>query len=226
MKQQLIKELYEYELARKEEIASRGNLLVTGLTLVAGVLGYLTQSYHYSLDFSTCAFLVLITPAFAFYAIAIYCLVNFYKAYKYQVLETPQKLLEHEKELVQYCKEYPSLDTSAERLFDEYLNKIYVECTDTNSRCNDSKAAYQAKAVSILIWALIFSCLASIPYFIQSVSMPKSPQRIEVVLPEKESPNAGRRTGSTPNTAAGNAAGTTSGSSASTSGRPATKGHS
>lgn len=169
MKKELFKELYLYELHRKEELTGRVTVLLTAVTVVGALGGYLLKAHQISRDFWSLTFGVLLMPAVISYCRSIYCLTRLYSGYKYAAMPTPANLQAYYEELTTFYGDNPGAKGDADKAFSTYLDKKYAKATEVNVRNNEIKAAYHAKSLQSLIFALLFVTLAALVPLLKDV---------------------------------------------------------
>lgn len=163
MKADLFKELYMYELHRKEELTGRVTVLLSAVTVVGALGGYLLKSQAIQMDLWSLIFGVLLVTAGIFYGRSIYCLTRLYSGYEYAAIPTPARLQDYYEELITFYKNNHEEKGDADSAFTTYLNKRYAEATEVNVLNNEAKAAYHARSLQSLVFALLFVTLAALP---------------------------------------------------------------
>src|SRR5215217_2159659 len=107
MEKELFKELYLYELSRKEELTGRVTILLTAVTVVGAVVGSLLEAHPISGDVLSLIFGSLLILAIFFYGSSVYYLTRLYTGYTYKAIPTPAKLQAYYQELVTFYTENP-----------------------------------------------------------------------------------------------------------------------
>ena len=172
MEKELFKELYLYELSRKEELTGRVTILLTAVTVVGAVVGSLLEAHPISGDVLSLIFGSLLILAIFFYGSSVYYLTRLYTGYTYKAIPTPAKLQAYYQELVTFYTENPEEKGGAREKFQTYINKRYAEATEVNALNNEAKAAYHAKALRALIFVLLFLSLAAVPHLLKKPILP------------------------------------------------------
>src|SRR4051812_28492257 len=126
MDKELFKELYLYELLRKEELIGRVTVLLTAVTVVGALGGYLLEASSISKDLWSLIFASFLAVAVVFYCRSIYFLTRLYSGYTYAAIPTPANLQSHYGKLVAFYKDNPDAKGDADSEFTSYLNKRYA----------------------------------------------------------------------------------------------------
>jgi hypothetical protein len=161
---ELHKELYFFEWTRKEQLASAVNLPQTLLTVIAGGMFYLLQSFPYTLNYASAAFVLLGGLSLFSQLAALTFLFRSVLGYWYEQLPASDKLQEFFEELKQWHTAQGHTLEGCQQDFNEYLQGKLAEATAANLAVNTKVAAYLDKATRSLLFAFIFAGLSLIPY--------------------------------------------------------------
>ncbi len=167
MEGSLFKELYLYELSRKEELTGRVTVLLTAVTVIGALGGYLLKSDQTSKDLWSFIISILLVPAAGFYGRSIYYLNRLYSGYEYAAMPTPASLQNYYGELVTFYRDNPEAEGDIDSTFTAYLDKKYAKATEINAANNESKAVYHAGSIQSLVLTLLFLTLAGIVYLLK-----------------------------------------------------------
>lgn len=169
MKLDFLKELYFHEWERKQQIANAAELPVFILTALVSGAVYLVRSFKYGYDAETYAFVPLIVVGLSFQGIAIFKLLRSRRGHWYQRLADTVALRSHSRALTAYYEEVGEPD-GAEGQFEEDLADRLAEATDANREVNRRTAESLEQALDAIVRALIFTALAFVPQFAQSIT--------------------------------------------------------
>ncbi len=172
MEKDLFKELYLFELSRKEQLTGRVAVLLTAVTVVGALVGFLLEAHAISTDPLSLIFESLLMLAIFFYGSSVYYLTRLYSGYMYEAIPTPSKLKAYYQELVKFYNDNPEATGGASEKFQDYLNDRYAKATEINVLNNETKAAYHAKSLRALVFALLSLSLAAVPHLLKKSLMP------------------------------------------------------
>jgi hypothetical protein len=176
-----VKEAYQFEVTRKHQIESSISLLVGLLTALSGFLGSMIVKFETHNLGLTVVFSILGAASAVFLGISFSRTVKVYKGYSYQYLPKWNKLSQHEKDIRAYHAELGSEQGVAEKDFEEYLVREYVDIISNNTENNDAKVMHLFRARNNLVRSVLFLFLAGIPYTISIRTAPQKISRIEIV---------------------------------------------
>jgi hypothetical protein len=177
----LYKDLFLFELERKESLAERGSVLVGGLTVIGGLIAFMVDGHEFDGSSVSSVFTILLAGGLVCFSVSLLYFVLFFRGYTYRALPTLKVLQKCRRDLDAYYSQYPSATGNAEIKFREYLYGLYAETTEVNARNNQIKAAFQARAVSWMIYAAIFFAVAAVPYFIGRKTAPAEIMKVTII---------------------------------------------
>jgi len=161
----LFKELYVFELNRRDKLADTMNSLITDLAILGGFLGYLVENHPFSATAASILFVLLSAPALVFYGIAACNAIRYYHlAGQYQAIATSIDLRSYYDVLVDFYRKNPNVAGTPDSAFENYLNTRYAEATDKNAVLNDYRGECQRKAFAALTYVLVLASLSAIPH--------------------------------------------------------------
>lgn len=179
----LHKELYFSEWERKEKLASSANLPVALLTVLAGGVVFLIQTFPYAGNLAMVLFVVLAGSSAASQMAGIYFLVRSLYGYWYEQIPSPEKLQAYFVELKQYHESLGNTAEQAQQDFDEYLQARLAEATAANRANNTRTAGALHKATGSIVFALIFAGLSFVPYLAESLNREQRTPMIRIEGP-------------------------------------------
>ena len=177
-----LKNRYDYELKRKDQITAALTLPVGILIALGTVMAAMAQSFSYTDGYLTWFFLIfLVSTVLAFFL----CVVCIGLAYHRQdqwylpLLSELQKTREtwrgFYKVLCSRMSGYSSLNDeqlfqSADDLFEDELKEKIIEAADQNTRNNDLRSHYLYRARVVMFVVLILAAIAGILHVVDQVS--------------------------------------------------------
>ena len=185
---ELYKEMYYFELKRKDTLNSSLGLPIGIVTILAGgVLYYVQNLPALSLDVWTIGFFVTFFLGSICLAVATLFLVLALWNHEYSYLPTPSEIEAYRKALVQYYEQNPAVLPGLEEDFRSFLCLQLCKHVEQNTRSNDSKSGYLHVGLGWVIGAIIFLAVSIGPFYeIQPTE--QRVQKVEVInlIPSKE----------------------------------------
>jgi hypothetical protein len=191
----LQKEIYYYELERKEKVFSRLNLMISIFVFLASALVYLVNEIlqYYPLDLKFTSFtslnyfwLFTIISMLAL-IIAIVYIIKGAVGYNYQILPLGKdisrdidNLVEYDSKIKSIKKDYNLTDceiikkynhVDLKTSYENYLKNKFTVANSINSANNDTKDKRMYIALSWFIFSFIFTIITTIPFFSIKYSM-------------------------------------------------------
>ncbi|SFU11612.1 hypothetical protein [Pseudomonas marincola] len=162
---QLYEKIYFFEAERKEKLIVRLNLPLAMLVALLSFLSYLLGKAPPSSETTGLFFWVLYLYSCMCVAMGIW---HFAKAWRLRVndlsIPTLFKLEEHRKKLISYYGD--GGEETANSLFIQTIADYYVMGGTTNSENNDRRVEELDHLSKFVIWAIVFSILSFIPFFL------------------------------------------------------------
>lgn len=164
------KERYYSELERKGNTIGLHGIPVSLLTaLLAAIFYFITNLGFDDIVFSwaAIAFFITIVPS-------VICIVwafcHLYKSYTggyhYSYIPDTKTLQEHEAKLLNDYKVFTNVNEIVQKKFRTYLIGTFIDCTAKNTANNDARSGSLFKANRMIVYAVGFIALSSIPFFI------------------------------------------------------------
>jgi hypothetical protein len=206
MNMEFFKEQYKAEIERKDTLTNSMAIPVGVLTVLGGLLGFLSREFSYEpTNISRIFVAMLIVSALLFLA-SIVLLFCAYSGYTYSYLPTAKELKKYFDDFSAYLKQAKSPTESDEALaqrakqqFEDMLERRYIDAVTDNSGNNDKKSGYIHWANTCLISALAAALLAVIPFTINSKVKHKEVQEVRIVnlpiQPQREEGTNGSNSG-------------------------------
>lgn len=177
----LHKEFYFFEWGRKEQLAGAANLPVALLSVLAGGLFYLLQSFPYACDIASAVFVALAAGSLTAQVAGITYVIRALHDYWYQQAPASEKLQAYFDDLKGWHQALGNPPEEAQRDFDKFLQDRLAEATTANIANNASTAGALYSSRRSIVFALVLSGLSLAPYFWQTLRRdpPASAVKIE-----------------------------------------------
>lgn len=157
------KDIYLFEIARKENLNSKISTYIGLLTVIGGIVVFELENLYQNLNVNPIIQFELIVMIMIILGINIYNLykANHGKEYKYldNSIEVRKAFVELERYYQQYYEyfknEEETIDCLIERKKKEKLIEIYIECSEENAKVNDIRNEETMKFINFFIISLI-----------------------------------------------------------------------
>lgn len=164
-----LKDRYDYELQRKEQLTAGLTLPVGVLGALGGLIAAMAQAFNYDQSWLTKIFRgCLVADVLAFFV----CLVLLGAAYhrqSYQYLPLLHALDAAKTEFDEYNEWIVANGGEIEGDFDSYLRQRIIEAADGNTEESERRHRYLFRARLALFAVLVLTALAGIPYVIDQI---------------------------------------------------------
>jgi hypothetical protein len=168
MKPQFLKDRYDFELQRKEQLTSALTLPVGVLSGLGGLMAAMARSF-------TAKTLWIALPFFAAFALDVVafftCLVYLARAYhrqKYMYLPTLKELQDWEDAFVGLFS-YDAAMGKADAAFEKHIGERIIEAADRNTANNDYRSGLLHRARLALFAVLICTTAAGVAYVLNQM---------------------------------------------------------
>lgn len=164
-----LKDRYDYELRRREELTTALTLPVGVLTVLGGAMAAMARSFSYeggSVTWAFGAFLILSVLAFGM------CLLLLARAYHpqtYIYLPLLAAIKQSEEEFLKFSNVIAHEGAEVLDEFDSQLDEHVISAADHNTRNNERRSAQLHLARIALFAVLILTALMGIPYVVDQV---------------------------------------------------------
>lgn len=157
------KDIYLFEIARKENLNSKISTYIGLLTVIGGIVVFELENLYQNLNVNPIIQFELIVMIMIILGINIYNLykANHGKEYKYldNSIEVRKAFVELERYYQQYYEyfknEEETIDCLIERKKKEKLIEIYIKCSEENAKVNDIRNEETMKFINFFIISLI-----------------------------------------------------------------------
>lgn len=157
---EFLKERYNFELARKEDLTAALPLPVGVLTGLGGIMAAMGQSIDDASTVWTWLFLVPFASDVAAFVVALVFLAYAYHGQDYGYLPRLGELQADQEEIYRYFGENGGDDELARAEFQRQLERRMIEAADRNATSNDRRAAHLHRARQCLLGVLVLTFAA------------------------------------------------------------------
>src|SRR5262245_7555118 len=163
-----LKDRYDYELARKEQLTAALGLPVGVLGGLGGLIAFMVRSFVFKNDATTWTFGLTIVPAIACFFGCLVQLVRAYHRQRYKYLPLLKDLEATREEWRAFYQE-AGYEGSDEDFFRHEFRTHIIEAADRNTLNNDARSSLLYWARVWLFWLLGFATAAGIAYVANQV---------------------------------------------------------
>ncbi|WLG82941.1 hypothetical protein PSH97_17640 [Pseudomonas cucumis] len=159
------REIHEKEFRRKDSLAQRASAIITCLTTLGGVAGFIVMNYKRSIISVDVAFWFFAAASIVMLLIASFWLVQSYRVPVLQDIDRPTEWMLYWKELaLKYTSEKGAFN-SAEEEFKDHLMNSYADIGSANIDANDKKAVRLNRGNNAVLAAFAFLIIDSLVYY-------------------------------------------------------------
>ena len=175
MEKELFKDMYYFELDRKEKLNSKVNLPITITILICGAIVYFSKSINmFGIDLISILFWFFYAGLLISTIITVYYICKSFYDYPYEYIPTASDFENDINNLQEYYED-PYFDDiekdKKQELLQNDINKLiadnYKKCIDKNIISNDLKTEYLLRSSAGIIVTIIALILCSIPFFLK-----------------------------------------------------------
>lgn len=189
---ELYKDLYFFEIDRKQKLTNGLGIPIGFATVLASAIFFYLREFNFSQNFTTLAFLGLLTFALFKLGRGIYFIIKSNYDYSYRYLPKGEELedyflknLGHNEKLEKYnkkndLKDIDHLEKSSNE-FKSFLIRKFVHANQKNGQNNRNKSEYMHSASGCLIYAFVIISISAVPYFIQEHIHPDKAPKVEII---------------------------------------------
>jgi hypothetical protein len=163
------KELYFYEISRKNEISNSISITIGIISAFSGVIFYLLTSFDYgNNNIVTSIFIISLFPVLVFLMKSIYYLVrsfsNFTDGHFYKYLSSPKDFENYYGGLEEYYKKSRMENGDSNIDFDNHLISQFIETTSFNQKRNNDRVFHRFLSHRNIIYTFLSICLILVPF--------------------------------------------------------------
>jgi hypothetical protein len=180
-----LRDCYKFEVERKDKLSASLTLPVGVLTVVGGLLGFLSKEFSYQSADLMRVFVVLLGAGVLTFAVSAVLLILAYYRYTYDYIPTPREFRVHEEKVRDSFRGVSGtteerIEAQTKQHVENMRKRLYENAIEVNTKNNDTKAGYMHNSISFLIASLAFTMVATIPYAIDSRTKKKEIPEIRV----------------------------------------------
>jgi hypothetical protein len=163
-----LKDRYDYELRRREDLTSALSMPVGVLTVLGGAMATMAKSFSYGVPALSWAFGVILAVAVVAFIVCMVRLACAYHPQKYLYLPLLGALHEAREEWRAFYAETRH-DGADDDFFEHELEKHIIDAADRNTRNNDYRSDQLHLARIALFAVLVLTALLVVPYVVDQV---------------------------------------------------------
>ncbi|MGH7770675.1 MAG: hypothetical protein ACREQA_00385 [Candidatus Binatia bacterium] len=162
----LYKEMYYFELKRKDTLNSSLGLPIGIVTILAGGALYYVQNLpSLSLDVWTSVFFITFILGSICLAMATLFLVLALWNREYSYLPTPSEIEAYRKALLHYYEQNPNVPPGPDEDFRRFLCEQFCRHVEKNTQSNDSKSGHLHVGLGWVIGAIVLFAVSIGPFY-------------------------------------------------------------
>src|ERR1035437_470985 len=158
----LLKDLYDAEWQRRDQLGAALGIPLAVLTVVASVIAFAVQRADFRRPYVGLLALLLAGVAGFCFARAVRLLVRSFHGHLYRGIPYPAEITKYEDELYRRHRAAGNADTFAEVDFHELLRDRYGDAADRNARINALRGELLFQANGWMLWAFAIAILAGL----------------------------------------------------------------
>ena len=166
---EFLKNRYDYELIRKEQLTSSLSLPVGVLGGLASLLALMARSCSYQSRLLSILFLVPLTAAVVAFVACLWQLANAYHRQEYLYLPLLRDIETNKEELLSFADAMAGDEAEVLEEFESRFRRRILAAADRNTENNDRRSSWLFWARVWLFALLAFVALAGIPYIVDQV---------------------------------------------------------
>jgi hypothetical protein len=191
---EFLKDRYDFELVRKDQLTEALTLPIGVLTVLGSVLGAMAQSFNYHQhDAVTLTFIVMVVLDVIAFTVCLSYLARAYHAQTYTYLPTLKELHETEGDLTEFYESTGGTREQAAADFTLSFEERIIHAADANTASNDRRSSLLHRSRIALFSVLVLTALAGLPFVAdqvrkqmpQEAPRPTAPARPTNVAPDK-----------------------------------------
>lgn len=164
-----IKNRYDYELQRKEQLTSALTLPVAVLSALGGAIVAMARSFSYQDVVLTWPFAsILVAEAITFFACLTY-LARAYHRQTYVFLPLLESIDRSRDEFLEFAPGMAGGEAEVLDAFETQMRKRMIDAADRNTQTNDDRSGMLHRARLALYGVLVAVALSGIPYVVDQV---------------------------------------------------------
>ena len=173
-----LKEIYYFELDRKDKLNSKLTIPISISIVLFGVLSYFLKNIPPVFNDPIWSIFLIFFFFSAVFAIrSVYFIVRSFLRFTYKYLPSAGVLNSDYQDIYDYYhgEYFDSIETKEkleliENHIDEIMRENFIECIDQNIQSNDLKNKYISKSINSIIITMILILVTSIPFFINEIN--------------------------------------------------------
>ena len=159
------REIHEKEFRRKDSLAQRASVIITGLTTLGGFLAFVIVNYKQSGNAISVFFQFLAAVSLIALGTSAYYLIRSYYVPTLNDIAKPIEWINYWKELLVKYKNSQGTFASADEEFSDYLINLYATIAGENIDANDKRGERLVRSNFALLSAFALVVLTSLVFY-------------------------------------------------------------
>lgn len=164
-----LKDRYDYELLRREQLTAALALPVGILSALGGAVVAMARSFSYQNASLTSAFGVLLAANVIAFFLCLFDLGRAYHRQKYLYLPLLGEMERSREEFLEYAQVMAGGEAEVMADFDRELRRRVIQAADRNTQNNDERSGLLYRARVALFAVLALTAAAGVPYVVDQV---------------------------------------------------------
>jgi hypothetical protein len=164
-----LKDRYEYELQRKEQLTGQLTLPVAVLGLLGSAIVAMARSFSYQGMLLSVAFVVILGGASLAFLLCLVYLGRSYHRQTYVFLPLLDDTEQSREEFLKFAPVMAGGEAEVLHEFEKQMRGRMISAADRNTQTNDERSGLLHRARLALFLVLLLSALAGMPYVIDQV---------------------------------------------------------
>lgn len=167
------REIHEKEFRRKDALAQRVNTIITGLTVLGGLLAFVAVNYKPENPLIDTIFRLLAGTSMIALGVSAYYMVQSYRVPALNDIEKPAEWLRYWQELLVKYKNNQGAFASADEEFNDHLIHLYADVAGENIDANDKRGMRLVKSNNALLATFALLVLTSLVFYYSNYFLPE-----------------------------------------------------
>ena len=164
-----LRDRYEYELQRKEQLTAQLTLPVAVLGLLGSAIVAMARSFSYRLPLLTIPFMIILSGAGMAFLVCLVYLGRSYHRQTYVFLPLLEATDQSRNEFLKFASVMAGGEAEVLDEFEKQMRGRIINAADRNTDTNDERSALLHRARLALFVVLLLATVAGLPYVIDQV---------------------------------------------------------
>ena len=164
-----LRDRYEYELQRKEQLTAQLTLPVAVLGLLGSAIVAMARSFSYGLPLLTIPFMIILSGAGMAFLVCLVYLGRSYHRQTYVFLPLLEATDQSRNEFLKFASVMAGGEAEVLDEFEKQMRGRIINAADRNTETNDARSGLLHRARLALFVVLLLATVAGLPYVIDQV---------------------------------------------------------